>query len=173
MRFPLPEGRASVKRHLAFTAIVGAFAGLFAFAQGAPAFKVQPPSLSARLHGKVVPAALGSYCLNGPASGMCGDAAYPLQIRKRLEVSPGDQLSLLVGSQVARVEVSLVRVAGNDIDPVAQLRARPASPAHRRWLTRLPRNLQNAGILDVSVQYEANKGDADFWVGLRANREAD
>ena len=134
----------------------------------------QPPLLSAKRGDAVVTATLGTYCWKGVSSEICVDDGYPLPIHKRLAVSPGDRVSLRIGVRAARVTVSLLHVAGDAPigheagDVLAKLRSNPASPSRRRWATKLPSSLKTANVLDVSVQYANNRGDADFWVGLRA-----
>ncbi|HEX2391870.1 MAG TPA: hypothetical protein VHI77_03015 [Solirubrobacterales bacterium] len=112
-------------------------------------------------------ASLGTYCWNGSSSALCLDAGYPLPVRKRLSVSAGDRVSLRIGAPAARVAVSLLHVAGEAEDALARLRSNPASPRRGTWVTKLPRDLMTGNVLDVSVEYADDQGDADFWVGLR------
>lgn len=155
---------------------------LLAIAGGAPASDLgtsgeppQPPPLSAKRCDAVVSASLGTYSWNDPFSGeVIVDSAYPLPIHKRLTVSPGDRVSLQIGAPAARVTVSLLHVAGdapighNAGDFLAKLRSNPASPNRSRWVTKLPGDLKRGNVLDVRVQYANNRGEADFWVGVRA-----
>lgn len=129
-----------------------------------------PPPFSAKQGDAVVPATLGSYLWGG----LLMDAGYPLPIHKRLTVSPGDKVSLRIGAPAARVEVSLDHVAGSDdARPVVEkLATKPVSPSRSYWVTKLPRNLATGNLLDISVRYANNQGNADFWVGLRAGESA-
>ncbi len=152
-----------------------ALASLLAIAGGAsasgPDGGSQPPLVTAKRGDVVVPASRGSYCWKQSSSSeICVDYDYPLSVHKRLAVSPGDSVSLRVGARAARVQVSLERVAGEDFQSVARLTAKPTSPSRRRWTTRLPHDVKAGNVLDVHVEYPNNRGEADFWVGLRSGQ---
>jgi len=180
MRFGLPGSSVRLSGSKAGMSVVLALGCLLAVAGGAPASALKmsrepahPPPLSAKRGDAVVSASLGSYEWGGAIV----DAGYPLPIHKRLPVSPGDRVSLRIGTPAARVVVSLLHVTGEEPigheagDVLAHLGSRPVSSSRDRWVTKLPRDLKGGNVLDVSVQYANNpRGQADFWVGLRAAR---
>ncbi len=178
MRLGLPGGPARLGGSKAGLSVVIALGCLLAIAGGAAAAEpgmsnhAEPPPLTAKQGDAVVSATLGSYCWDNSVSvshAICVDVGYPLRIQKRLAVAPGGKLSLRVGIRAEHVEVSLRHVAGSDIGEVlAKLGSKPVSPSRSSWMTKLPRDLGTGNVLDVSVQYAGDRGNADFWVGLRA-----
>lgn len=177
MRFGLPGSPIRLSGSKAGMSVVIGLGCLLAIAGEAPASALkmsseppQPPPLLAQRDDAVVSASLGDYEWRE----VILDAGYPLPIRKRLPVSPGDRVSLRIGTPAARVVVSLLHVSrGEPIgheagDVLAQLSSRPVSPSRGRWVTKLPRDLKRGNVLDVSVLYANSRGYADFWVGLRA-----
>lgn len=116
--------------------------------------------------GLYVRASLGSHCWSGrQGAGFCADAAYPIGVRGRLTVRPGDRVTLLAPDHARRVHVSLLRVEGSTIDRVDwRVRAHRVGDGPHRWRFRLPAKLRNANRLDVFVRYK--RGDADFWAGI-------
>jgi hypothetical protein len=122
---------------------------------------------------------VGTFCTqsrpraNGTASSMCADYAYPLQTHGRLPVGAGDVVQLRfrhntnIQDRIKAVHVSLLRVSGNDIQFVERAGHPSQNPHHAsRWLFRLPADLHNSNVLDVSVAYPG--GDGDFWAGITA-----
>ena len=176
MKLGLPGSPVRSSGRKAGMSVVVALGCLLSIAAGAPASALtmsseppQPPPLSAQRGDAVVSAVLGSY----EWGEVIVDAAYPLPIRKRLPVSPSDRVSLGIGAPAARVTVSLLHVSpkepiGHEAgDVLAHLTSRPVSSSRSRWVTKLPGDLKSGNVLDVSVQYAKNRGDADFWVGLK------
>jgi hypothetical protein len=128
----------------------------------------RPRTLLVDNHALMVKATLGSYCVADAGVGLCADVAYPLRVRGRLPVAPGERLKLRTHDRkIASARVSLLRVSGGEIESaVWSERARPA-PGHRsRWLVRLPDDLAGANRLEIFVRYQDRIGDADYWAGL-------
>jgi hypothetical protein len=128
----------------------------------------RPRTLLVDNHALIVKATLGSYCVADASVGICADVAYPLQVRGRLPVAPGERLKLRTHDRkVASARVSLLRVSGDEIESVGRSGRARRAPGHQsRWLVRLPDDLGGANRLEVFVRYRDHIGDADYWAGL-------
>jgi hypothetical protein len=128
----------------------------------------RPRTLLVENRGLMVKATAGSYCVTDANVGLCADSVYPLRVRGRLPVAPGERLKLRTHDRrIATVGVSLLRVSGDEVENVGwHARARRAPGHQSRWLVRLPGDLGGANRLDVFMRYEGHIGDADYWAGL-------
>lgn len=148
-----------------FTAVaIATVTSAQAGSSGAGSSGVRPPPVFALSSEEVVKASQGSYCWS---AGPCADYAYPLQIRKRLEVHRGSHVALRLGTEARRLYLRLLRVEGRQIQTVGRAFARPTSERRRRWSTRLPANLNGANTVDLSIIYSHNRGGSNVWIGLR------
>lgn len=129
----------------------------------------RPRDLVIEARGETVTATTGSYCVSDAYSGMCVDVIYPLAVRGALEVSPGERLTLRTGDErIARVDVSLLRVRGNRVEPTGwTARATRIVDRPSRFRVTLPDDLEGANRLDVFYDYEKRIGDANFWARIR------
>ena len=128
--------------------------------------RAHPRKIRVGSGGLFVRASLGSHCWSGREGvGFCADAAYPIAVRGRLPVQPGDRVTLFAPDHAQRVHVSLLRVKGSAIERVDwRARAHRVGDGPHRWRFRLPADLRNSNRLDVFVRYK--RGDADFWAGI-------
>jgi hypothetical protein len=117
------------------------------------------PGLTLSRAGLSAEGSLGTYCL-APA---CVDFTHPPEPEGRLPVRGRSRVTLEFTLSAERVSVTLGRNGGGAIH-VERLSA-------RRWIVRLPRKLDGAHILDISVDGKDASGhtwDANFWGGIRS-----
>ena len=153
-----------MRRIAAVAACAGVLSLVFAALPAGATPRLTPPALFAGWDGEFVKASQGSYCWS---ASICADYVYPLEIKRRLAVVGRSPLAIRVGARARSVKLTLLQVHDGDTETVRALRAKPASPSRRRWLTRLPADLGSASVLDVVVDYQHDRGTSDFWVGLK------
>jgi hypothetical protein len=127
----------------------------------------RPRPLFASARGDTVRATTGSYCVTEGETGTCVDAAYPLAVHGHLLVSPPGLVVLRThDTEIKRLRLSLLHVAGDDIERLERLDAHRALSHGARWRVDMPRRLGDANRIDVFVRYADGIGDADFWVKI-------
>lgn len=153
--------------------------GLSAVGLGTAATTAQAATVLVSNHGLTVRASGGSGCAQiEPEPGatvtatVCGDAGYPLSVNGRLPVKPKDRLFLrfrddpTIVDDVKRVFVGLVDVDGLEFDFLSwDAQAKRIGGKHVKWRVRLPSDLNQADVLDISVDYPG--GDSNAWAGLK------
>ncbi len=119
--------------------------------------------------GDSVVASQGSYCVTSRHSGTCADYAYPLRVKGRLPVAPGDAVLLRTGDRaIHRARITLIHARRHDFRPVARaVTARRVAGHRARLRFRLPDDLGNANRIDIAATYAHHRGDSDWWAGIR------
>jgi hypothetical protein len=135
----------------------------------AGAAKQRPRSVAAVANGEQVRAAQGSWCYSGRRSGMCADYAYPLRIRHRLRVEPGDRVVFRThDASIQSLSASLLRVKGRRIRNRGALEDVERVPSNARaWRATIPADAKNANVIDLLARYKQNRGDSNWWAGIR------
>ena len=152
----------------------GLVAGVAAVALGLGAVALagdnrRPRPVDVRAGGEQVRASQGSWCYSGPRTGICADYGYPLRVRGRLDVAPGQRIKLRMHDRsIKRLSASLLKVRDGEIDQrVALTRIRRAPNNPRAWRATIPADAADANRLDISVRYKRNRGDSNWWAGIR------
>jgi hypothetical protein len=129
----------------------------------------RPRPLDVWAAGEVVRATQGSYCWAGRRRAMCADAFYPLRVRGRLDVQPGQRLRIRTHDRlVRRLEADLVEADGDDYrfgPPLEGVRRVPDNP--RAWFARIPADASGWNRISVFVRYRDGRGDSNWWAGIR------
>ena len=117
--------------------------------------------------GETVRATLGSYCIADDGPMVCADAAYPLEVRGRLDVSPPKLVVLRThDTQIKRLTARLLRVKGDEIEDLGRIDVERAYSHVARWRADIPRRLRGANRIDLFIRYANGIGDANFWVKI-------
>ena len=100
---------------------------------------------------------------------MCADYAYPLRIKQRLRVEPGDRVVFRThDASIESLSASLLSVKGRRIRDRGELEDVERVPSNRRaWRATVPAEARNANVIDLFVRYEQNRGDSNWWAGIR------
>jgi hypothetical protein len=129
----------------------------------------RPRSMALASGGESVRSAQGSWCYTGRRQAMCVDYAYPLRIKQRLGVSPGETVTLRTHDpSIAKLSASLLRVRGHrvhergSLEDVERVDSNP-----RAWRATIPEGATDANVIDVFVRYKRNRGDSNWWAGVR------
>ena len=147
--------------------------GALAFGVGASAAtgaaKDRPRSVAAVAGGEQVRASQGSWCYSGRRSAMCVDYVYPLRIKQRLRVEPGDRVVFRThDASIESLSASLLSVKGRRIRDRGELEDVERVPSNRRaWRATVPSEARNANVIDLFVRYKQNRGDSNWWAGIR------
>jgi hypothetical protein len=133
------------------------------------AAKKRPRSVAAVANGEQVRASQGSWCYSGRNSAMCADYVYPLRIKQRLRVHPGDRVVFRThDASIESLSASLLRVKGRRIKSRGELEDVERVPANARvWRATIPADARNANVIDLFVRYKQNRGDSNWWAGIR------
>jgi hypothetical protein len=153
--------------------VCAGLAGMLAFGIGVTAVagvgKQRPRSAAAVADGEQVRAAQGSWCYSGERTAMCADYAYPLRIKRRLHVERGGRVVFRMhDATIGTLSASLLRVKGRrtrDRGELEDVERVPSNP--RAWRATIPANAQNANVIDLFARYKANRGDSNWWAGIR------
>jgi hypothetical protein len=135
----------------------------------AGADKRRPRSVAAVAGGEQVRAAQGSWCYSGRRSAMCADYLYPLKIKRRLRVEPGDRVVLRMhDASIGSLSASLLRVKGRRIRPRGELEDVERVPSNpKAWRATIPAGAANANVIDLFARYKQGRGDSNWWAGIR------
>jgi hypothetical protein len=149
-----------------------AVVGAALLAVAAPAAAAGPPRLTVTALGETVRATQGSFCwhekrLPGrpPATFVCGDYGYPLDVKCRLPVAPGATVKVRTGTAVRRVAVALVAAASADeVTTLEWRRVLRSGKGRAVWRFEAPAEIGQAAALDISIL--GRRGDSNTWTGL-------
>ena len=138
----------------------------------AGAGKNRPRSVAAVANGEQVRAAQGSWCYTGRRTGMCADYGYPLWIKHRLRVEPGDRVVFQMHDATIRsLSASLLRARGRRIRGRGELEDVERIPSNpRAWRATIPADAGNANVIDLFARYTQGRGDSSWWAGIRLEK---
>jgi hypothetical protein len=144
-----------------------------AFGVGASAVtgaaKKRPRSVAAVAGGEQVRASPGSWCYSGRNLAMCADYLYPLRIKQRLRVEPGDRVVFRThDASIQSLSAALLRVEGRRIRDRGELEDVERVPSNpRAWRATIPAGAGNANVIDLFATYKQGRGDSNWWAGIR------
>ncbi len=128
----------------------------------------RPRAVAVTASGESVRASQGSWCYFGERRGICADYVYPLRIKRRLTVSPGERITFhLHDRTIATLSARLLRVRERryrDLGPLEDIE-RAGNP--RAWRATIPESASKANAIDIFVRYKENRGDSNWWAGIR------
>jgi hypothetical protein len=129
----------------------------------------RPRSVAVTANGESVRAGQGSWCYFGQRRGICVDYAYPLRIKQRLRVSPGERVTFRMhDATIAKLSAHLLRTRGRRIRHVGSLEdIHRVEGNPRAWRATIPEDAANANAIDIFVRYRENRGDSNWWAGIR------
>jgi hypothetical protein len=155
-----------LKTVIAMLLVGGLIAAGVSAAMGPPGKR--PRAVAVTASGESVRASQGSWCYFGERRGMCADYVYPLRIKRRLRVSPGEPITFHMHDRtIATLSADLLRVRERrfrDLGPLEDIE-RAGNP--RAWRATIPEDASNANAIDVFVRYKENRGDSNWWAGIR------
>lgn len=136
------------------------------------ATKQRPRSVAAVANGEQVRSSQGSWCYSGRKSAMCADYAYPLRIKHRLRVEPGDRVVLRThDASIGSLSASLLSVKGRRIRDRGELEEVERVPSNARvWRATIPADAGNANVIDLFARYKQGRGDSNWWAGIRLEK---
>jgi len=153
--------------------IAVALAGLLGLTSGAAALggtaRERPRSLGVLAQGEKVRASQGSWCYFGRRTGMCADYGYPLRVRNSIPVEPGRRVTFQFHDRaIESVSATLLRVRGNRISERGKLEQIERVEGNRRaWRATIAADARNANRIDILATYKENRGDSNWWAGIR------
>lgn len=131
----------------------------------------RPRAVHVRAGGEQVRASQGSYCYSDRDSGraVCADFAYPLKVRGRLPVRPGQWIRLRTHDRtIKRLSAHLLLVRGADFDARGKLLGVQRIPNRpSAWKARIPERVERANRISIDAVYERNAGDSNWWAGVK------
>jgi hypothetical protein len=151
----------------------GAVAYAALLATGAPALGgadgERPRSVAVLAQGEKVRASQGSWCWSGPRTAICADYGYPLRVRRSIPVEPGRRVTFQFHDPaIESVSASLLHVRRNrirergELEDIERVEGNP-----RAWRATIPKDATRANRIDIFVRYTENRGDSNWWAGVR------